>query len=154
MSWSHGLYCICTFIFFDISTNKSWFASFKVEEIILPELEEMRTAHVVSIGSESFCDLNPHYKAGYLSVWWLSFPIMLSPGELWHSFTRGNTSSNYWSTTCWKFKLFVRMGYLKQNLFSFCLSFPEGKLNLRWILEQVWHFLGRSLQLIMWLLKV
>jgi Asp-tRNA(Asn)/Glu-tRNA(Gln) amidotransferase A subunit family amidase len=24
----------------------------------------MRTAHVVSIGSESFCDLNPHYKAG------------------------------------------------------------------------------------------
>ncbi|XP_020401352.1 fatty acid amide hydrolase [Zea mays] len=36
----------------------------QVEEITLPELEEMRTAHVVSIGSESFCDLNPHYKAG------------------------------------------------------------------------------------------
>jgi Asp-tRNA(Asn)/Glu-tRNA(Gln) amidotransferase A subunit family amidase len=36
----------------------------QIEEIILPELEEMRTAHVVSIGSESFCDLNPHYKAG------------------------------------------------------------------------------------------
>lgn len=34
------------------------------KEITLPELEEMRTAHVVSIGSESFCDLNPHYKAG------------------------------------------------------------------------------------------
>ncbi|CAD6261483.1 unnamed protein product [Miscanthus lutarioriparius] len=36
----------------------------QIEEITLPELEEMRTAHVVSIGSESFCDLNPHYKAG------------------------------------------------------------------------------------------
>ncbi|CAL5036131.1 unnamed protein product [Urochloa decumbens] len=36
----------------------------QIEEIILPELEEMRTAHIVSIGSESFCDLNPHYKAG------------------------------------------------------------------------------------------
>jgi len=40
------------------------------------------------------------------------------------------------------------------TMFSFSLSFPEGKLNLRWILEQVWHFLGHSLQLIMWLLKV
>ncbi|XP_015692251.1 fatty acid amide hydrolase isoform X2 [Oryza brachyantha] len=36
----------------------------QIEEIILPELEEMRTAHVVSIGTESFCDLNPHYRAG------------------------------------------------------------------------------------------
>ncbi|XP_066348216.1 fatty acid amide hydrolase-like isoform X2 [Miscanthus floridulus] len=36
----------------------------EIEEITLPELEEMRTAHVVSIGSESFCDLNLHYKAG------------------------------------------------------------------------------------------
>lgn len=40
----------------------------KIEEIILPELEEMRTAHVVSIGTESFCDLNPHYRAGYTSI--------------------------------------------------------------------------------------
>lgn len=36
----------------------------QIEEIVLPELEEMRTAHLVSIGSESFCDLNPHYQAG------------------------------------------------------------------------------------------
>jgi Asp-tRNA(Asn)/Glu-tRNA(Gln) amidotransferase A subunit family amidase len=36
----------------------------QIEDIILPELEEMRTAHVISIGTESFCDLNPHYKAG------------------------------------------------------------------------------------------
>jgi hypothetical protein len=39
-------------------------------------------------------------------------------------------------------------------LFSFSLSLSEEKLSLPWILEQVWHFLGLSLQLIMWLLKV
>ncbi|KAM0882521.1 hypothetical protein ACQ4PT_032225 [Festuca glaucescens] len=36
----------------------------QIEEIILPELEEMRTAHVVSIGSEALCDLNAHYQEG------------------------------------------------------------------------------------------
>lgn len=36
----------------------------QIEEIILPELEEMRTAHVVSIGSESLCDMNAHYQEG------------------------------------------------------------------------------------------
>uniref|UniRef100_A0ACD5Z0E0 Uncharacterized protein n=1 Tax=Avena sativa TaxID=4498 RepID=A0ACD5Z0E0_AVESA len=39
-----------------------WFHD--IEEIILPELEEMRTAHVVSIGSEALCDLNAHYQEG------------------------------------------------------------------------------------------
>ncbi|MQL87572.1 hypothetical protein Taro_020118 [Colocasia esculenta] len=33
-------------------------------EIVLPELEEMRNAHLVSIGSESLCSLNPEYKNG------------------------------------------------------------------------------------------
>lgn len=36
----------------------------QIEEIILPELEEMRTAHLVSIGSEAFADMNAHYQAG------------------------------------------------------------------------------------------
>uniref|UniRef100_N1R1Y2 Glutamyl-tRNA(Gln) amidotransferase subunit A n=1 Tax=Aegilops tauschii TaxID=37682 RepID=N1R1Y2_AEGTA len=36
----------------------------QIEEIILPELEEMRTAHLVSIGSEAFSDMNAHYQAG------------------------------------------------------------------------------------------
>lgn len=70
LSWWCSIYYILPVqLFFDISANKGWFTSFKIADIILPELEEMRTAHVVSIGSESFCDLNPHYKAGYLSVW-------------------------------------------------------------------------------------
>ncbi|XP_020085505.1 fatty acid amide hydrolase [Ananas comosus] len=36
----------------------------QIIEIILPELEEMRTAHIVSIGCESLCDLNPDYWEG------------------------------------------------------------------------------------------
>ncbi|XP_078436975.1 fatty acid amide hydrolase-like [Wolffia australiana] len=33
-------------------------------DIRLPELEELRGAHLVSIGSEMLCSLNPHYKRG------------------------------------------------------------------------------------------
>ncbi|XP_058081936.1 fatty acid amide hydrolase [Magnolia sinica] len=36
----------------------------QVTEIILPELQEMRNSHVVSIGSESLCALNPDYLSG------------------------------------------------------------------------------------------
>ncbi|KAM0932199.1 putative hydrolase [Dioscorea sansibarensis] len=36
----------------------------KIIEITLPELQEMRTAHVVSIGSESLCSLNPDCEDG------------------------------------------------------------------------------------------
>ncbi|XP_072986681.1 fatty acid amide hydrolase [Typha latifolia] len=39
----------------------------EIMEIILPDLEEMQVAHVVSIGSESLCDLNPDYKDGNCS---------------------------------------------------------------------------------------
>lgn len=36
----------------------------KMVEIVIPELHEMRTAHIVSIGSESACGLNPDYEDG------------------------------------------------------------------------------------------
>lgn len=36
----------------------------KIVEIIIPELHEMRTAHIVSIGSESACGLNPDFEDG------------------------------------------------------------------------------------------
>ncbi|CAH9074747.1 unnamed protein product [Cuscuta epithymum] len=36
----------------------------KVMEIVIPELHEMRTAHIVSIGSESLCSLNPYLEGG------------------------------------------------------------------------------------------
>lgn len=36
----------------------------QIEEIVIPEMHEMRTAHVVSIGSESLCSLNPHCEDG------------------------------------------------------------------------------------------
>ncbi|GMH26138.1 hypothetical protein Nepgr_027981 [Nepenthes gracilis] len=36
----------------------------QILEIIIPELQEMRIAHSVSIGSEALCSLNPHYGDG------------------------------------------------------------------------------------------
>ncbi|XP_021776214.1 fatty acid amide hydrolase-like isoform X1 [Chenopodium quinoa] len=38
--------------------------NFQTEEITIPELHEMRTAHVVSIGSEALCSLNPYCEEG------------------------------------------------------------------------------------------
>ena len=35
-------------------------------EIVVPELEEMRAAHVVSIGSATLCSLTPYCEAGYV----------------------------------------------------------------------------------------
>lgn len=40
----------------------------KMVEIVIPELHEMRTAHIVSIGSESACGLNPDYEDGYAHI--------------------------------------------------------------------------------------
>jgi len=37
-----------------------------MKEIVIPELLEMRTAHVVSIGSECLCSLNPDCEDGYV----------------------------------------------------------------------------------------
>ncbi|VFQ59097.1 unnamed protein product [Cuscuta campestris] len=37
----------------------------KTIEIVIPELHEMRTAHIVSIGSESLSSLNPDFENGY-----------------------------------------------------------------------------------------
>lgn len=36
----------------------------KTVEIVIPELHEMRNAHIVSIGSESVCGLNPDFEDG------------------------------------------------------------------------------------------
>ncbi|KZV38043.1 Amidase [Dorcoceras hygrometricum] len=36
----------------------------KTVEIVIPELHEMRNAHIVSIGSESVCTLNPDFEDG------------------------------------------------------------------------------------------
>lgn len=38
-------------------------------EIVVPELHEMRTAHLVSIGSEFLNALNPYCEDGYVSFW-------------------------------------------------------------------------------------
>lgn len=35
-------------------------------EIVVPQLHEMRTAHVVSIGSETLSSLNPDWEDGYV----------------------------------------------------------------------------------------
>lgn len=41
----------------------------KMKNIVLPELNEMQTAHVVSIGCEASCSLNPSYEDGkYLEL--------------------------------------------------------------------------------------
>ena len=38
----------------------------QVVEIVVPELEEMRAAHVVSIGSAALRSLTPYCEAGYV----------------------------------------------------------------------------------------
>jgi hypothetical protein len=38
----------------------------KVKEVVIPEIMEMRIAHVVSIGSECACSLNPDIEDGYV----------------------------------------------------------------------------------------
>lgn len=40
----------------------------KMVEIVIPELHELRTAHIVSIGSESACGLNPDYEDGFVHL--------------------------------------------------------------------------------------
>lgn len=42
----------------------------KTIEVVIPELLEMRTAHVVSIGSEGLCSMNPDFEDGYVWVYW------------------------------------------------------------------------------------
>ncbi|KAF9609675.1 hypothetical protein IFM89_017854 [Coptis chinensis] len=37
----------------------------KRKEVVIPELHEMRTSHIVAIGSEAMCSLAPYYQAGY-----------------------------------------------------------------------------------------
>lgn len=37
-------------------------------EIVVPELDEMRIAHIVSIGSETQCSLNHDIEDGYVSL--------------------------------------------------------------------------------------
>uniref|UniRef100_A0A2N9F002 Amidase domain-containing protein n=1 Tax=Fagus sylvatica TaxID=28930 RepID=A0A2N9F002_FAGSY len=36
----------------------------KMVEIAIPDLDEMRTAHIVSIGSEMLCSVNPYFEEG------------------------------------------------------------------------------------------
>lgn len=68
---NHG--CKVYFHAFLIIKNRNWNSSAlsslllmqKMVEIVIPELHEMRTAHIVSIGSESACGLNPDYEDGY-----------------------------------------------------------------------------------------
>lgn len=43
------------------------FSPLKMIEIVVPELHEMRTAHLVSIGSECISSINPDCEDGY--VW-------------------------------------------------------------------------------------
>lgn len=40
----------------------------KMVEIVIPELHEMRTAHIVAIGSESACGLNPDFEDGLVHL--------------------------------------------------------------------------------------
>jgi hypothetical protein len=37
-------------------------------EIVIPELNEMRNSHIVSIGSEMLCFINPYCDDGYVSL--------------------------------------------------------------------------------------
>lgn len=60
------LWCIESFHFLDTFDNLVgiYVHQFKVVEVVIPELHEMRTAHVVSIGSETLSSLNPDCEDG------------------------------------------------------------------------------------------
>lgn len=58
--------CMCVALqIFDYSGINflCWFW-FKTIDIVIPEFDHMRMAHVVSIGSEAACGLSPDYEAG------------------------------------------------------------------------------------------
>lgn len=40
----------------------------KTIEVVIPELPEMRTAHIVSVGSEALSELNPDFEDRYVSL--------------------------------------------------------------------------------------
>lgn len=56
-----------TFLYLDPNTGLLVFW-FKIAEIVLPELQEMRNAHLVSMGSEQMSCLNPHCIDGYATL--------------------------------------------------------------------------------------
>jgi hypothetical protein len=49
----------------DLSKNKN---KNKIVEVIVPELHELRKAHLVSIGSETLCSINLDCEDGYVSL--------------------------------------------------------------------------------------
>ncbi|ONK70829.1 uncharacterized protein A4U43_C04F1960 [Asparagus officinalis] len=83
--WFHDVYCP------DISTKcedalNLLLESFgcKITEITVPELEEMRTAHLVTIGAESLNGLYPNYEDGTCSKLTLDTRVCL---ELFRTFS-------------------------------------------------------------------
>ncbi|KAL1564577.1 fatty acid amide hydrolase-like [Salvia divinorum] len=70
----------------------------KMVEIVIPELHEMRTAHIVSIGSESACGLNPDYEDGKKVKFTLDTRTNLA---LFHSFS----ASDYVAAQCLRRRL-------------------------------------------------
>lgn len=48
------------------SKHYTYLLYFKVVEVVIPEIVEMRTAHLVSIGSECLSSLNPDIEDGYV----------------------------------------------------------------------------------------
>ena len=63
----HQNYCILYLLFSNF--NFFWFLLRKTIDIVIPELREMRLAHLVSIGSESLCALTPDCEDGYVSLY-------------------------------------------------------------------------------------
>lgn len=61
---------VCLKVFILCASNS--FSPLKMVEIAIPELHEMRTAHIVSIGSESLSSMNPDFEDGY-EIWPLEF---------------------------------------------------------------------------------
>eukprot|EP01018_Ginkgo_biloba_P002377 Gb_15522 [translate_table: standard] len=59
----------------------------ETREIVLPEIEEMRAAHLVSIGSEALSSLYPDYEEGWRTK--LSYDVRLNMA-LFESFSGAN----------------------------------------------------------------
>lgn len=110
----------------------------KTAEIVIPELNEMRIAHIVSIGSESLCGLTPDFEDGYVN---LPFGFISIKTLLKYVF--------------WMFILdkVVYLDNIYLIMWIDLYSFVESGLSLHMTLGQTWHCLGHSEDQIMLLLN-
>ena len=129
----------------------SWF---KVTEIVLPELHEMRNAHVVSIGSEAMCALNPDCEDGYASKFLDSnqrnfvFPQLCE--LLWFMIRKILSERLFYYLLIYSTSgVILYVSYLTKILIFLPFLLPGNAVKWHLILVLIWPFSDHFLQQIM-----